>query len=158
MRYEFARALTALAKADPRIYLLTGDVGGALFDDFRKHCPGRHVEIGVAEQSMVGVAAGMAIAGLRPIVYTITPFLIERAFEQLKLDIHCQCVPVGLVGYSGYPTYGPSHIELDARKLMSLLPCIESLFPEQNGDVERMLNTLTFEHPWFLSLKKAPLK
>jgi transketolase len=158
MRYEFARVLTALAEKDPLIYLLTGDVGGALFDPFRAKCPGRHIEIGVAEQSMVGMAAGMAMAGLRPVVYTITPFLIERAFEQIKLDVHCQKVPVGLVGYSGYPTYGPSHIELDAPKLMSLVTNIRGLYPEQNGDVERMLSELDFNKPWFLSLKKAPTK
>lgn len=155
MRYEFARALTALAKADPRIYLLTGDVGGALFDEFRANCPGCHMEVGVAEQSMVGIAAGMAMTGLRPVVYTITPFLIERAFEQIKLDVHCQQVPVGLVGYSGYPTYGPSHIELDAPKLMALLPGIQSRFPTGN-DVTQMMNTLDFNRPWFLSLHKVP--
>jgi len=158
MRYEFARVLAALAEKDPLIYLLTGDVGGALFDSFRAKCPGRHLEIGVAEQSMVGIAAGMAMAGLHPVVYTITPFLIERAFEQIKLDVHCQKVPVGLVGYSGYPTYGPSHIELNAPKLMSLVNNIHGLYPEQNGDVERMLTELDFNQPWFLSLKKAPTK
>jgi len=158
MRYEFARVLTSLAEKDPLIYLLTGDVGGALFDDFRAKCPGRHIEIGVAEQSMIGIAAGMAMAGLHPIVYTITPFLIERAFEQIKLDVHCQKVPVGLVGYSGYPTYGPSHIELDAPKLMSMFSNIQVFYPYKNGDVERMLSELNFNRPWFLSLKKAQNK
>ena len=156
MRYEFARVLTDIAVKDPSIYLLTGDVGGALFDDFRARCPGRHIEIGVAEQSMVGMAAGMAMTGLHPIVYTITPFLIERAFEQIKLDVNCQRVPVGLVGYSGYPTYGPSHIELNASKLMSLFKNINALYPGQNGDVTRMMAELNFSQPWFLSLKKAP--
>jgi transketolase len=155
MRNSFAAALTLLAKTDSRIHLVTGDVGGGLFDGFRAACPGRHIEFGIAEQSMVGFAAGMAIAGLRPVVYTITPFLIERAFEQIKLDINEQNVPVGIVGYSGYPTYGPSHNELDAETVMGLFQNIRSMFPKSAAEAGEMVLGVDFERPWFLALKKA---
>lgn len=156
MRYQFAKLITDIGISDKRVYLLTGDVGGAMFDDFRRQCPGRHIEIGIAEQSMVSIAAGMAMSGLRPVVYTITPFLIERAFEQIKLDVHIQNVPVGLVGYADYPTYGPSHAELDAPTLMSLVRNIQSFFPTCNEDVVSSMRSMDWARPWFLSLKKAP--
>ena len=156
MRKTFANRLAAIGALDPKLHLITGDVGGAMFDDFRTACPGRHVEYGIAEQSMVGFAAGMAMAGLHPVVYTITPFLIERAFEQVKLDIDAQNVPVWLVGYSGYPTYGVSHNELDAVYLMRLFNNVQSEFPETLEQLDDALaNRMDFQKPWFLHLHKV---
>ena len=68
--------------------------------------------MGICEQSLIGVASGMALEGLKPWVYTITPFLIERPFEQIKLDIDQQKANVNLVGFADYPTLGPTHSEL----------------------------------------------
>lgn len=156
MRKQFARSLVQMAERDPRVMLVSGDVGGALFDEFVDKFPKRFLNVGLCEQSMVGVAAGLALSGWRPVVYTITPFLIERAFEQIKLDVAQQQAAVGLVGYADYPTYGPSHAELDGPKLMSLLPFISSHFPKDTVDVERMMASVNADAPWFLSLKRAP--
>ena len=67
----------------------------------------RFINMGICEQSMIGVSSGMALEGLKPWVYTITPFLIERPFEQVKLDIDRQMANVKLVGFADYPTLGP---------------------------------------------------
>ena len=72
----------------------------------------------------------MALDGLKPWVYTITPFLIERPFEQIKLDIDQQKANVKLVGFADYPKLGPTHAELDAKKSMSLFKNIKSYFPK----------------------------
>ena len=77
--------------------------------------------MGICEQSIISVASGMALEGLQPWVYTITPFLIERPFEQIKLDIDHQNVNVNLVGYADYPTLGPTHTELNAKKQWNFL-------------------------------------
>jgi len=69
MRNAFSQALVTAAQADPRILLLTGDHGYALFDEFRQVCPDQYINAGVAEQNMVGVAAGLAKGSFRPIVY-----------------------------------------------------------------------------------------
>ena len=88
MRNEFGKIIVELAEKDKDIYLLVGDIGYGMFDEFRKRFPNRFFNLGICEQSMIGIASGMALQGLKPYVYTITPFLIERPFEQIKLDIN----------------------------------------------------------------------
>jgi len=78
MRKAFAIALVRAAQADPRVILLTGDHGYALFDEFRRVCPEQYLNAGVAEQNMVGVAAGLAKSGFRPIVYGLSSFIPIR--------------------------------------------------------------------------------
>ena len=109
MRRAFGKFIDKIAKKDKKIILLVGDIGYGIFDDFRKNHPSRFVNLGICEQSLIGVAAGMAIQGMKPWVYTITPFLIERPFEQVKLDIDQQNVNVNLVGFADYPHLCPTH-------------------------------------------------
>ena len=118
MRRRFGKLINELAKKDKKIVLLVGDIGYGIFDDFRKDNPKRFFNLGICEQSLIGVASGMSLEGLKPWVYTITPFLIERPFEQIKLDIDQQNVNVNLVGFADYPNLGPTHSELDAKKMM----------------------------------------
>ena len=117
MRRRFGKIINKLAKKDDKIVLLVGDIGYGIFDEFRKNHPKKFFNMGICEQSLIGVASGMALEGLKPWVYTITPFLIERPFEQLKLDIDQQNVNVKLVGFSDYPSLGPSHSVLDEKKI-----------------------------------------
>src|SRR4029079_453231 len=112
VRTAFSRALVRAATADPRVVLLTGDHGYALFDDFRASCPGQYVNAGVAEQNMVGVAAGLAKGGLRPIVYGLSAFVPMRVLEQIKLDVCYEQLPVVFIGDGAgvvYSALGSSH-------------------------------------------------
>lgn len=155
MRIEFGKIITELAQKDEKIYLLSGDIGYAIFDDFREKLPGRFINLGVCEQSIVSIASGMALEGLKPYVYTITPFIIERAFEQVKLDIDGQNVNVKLVGYADYPTLGPTHAEIDARWLMSRFKNIISYFPGNSEETRNfVLESYEHQRPTFISLKK----
>jgi transketolase len=157
MRRSFGKIITELADRDEKIYVLVGDIGYRVFDEFREKYPDRFINIGICEQSMIGVSAGMALEGLNPWVYTITPFLIERPFEQVKLDIDQQNVNVKLVGYSDYPTLGPTHTELNGKKLMQVFKNITSYFPK-NGDETQKVTYLAYEKkgPAFISLKSDP--
>ena len=128
VRREFGKIINEIAKKDKKVVLLVGDIGYGIFDDFRRDNPDKFYNLGICEQSLIGVASGMALEGLKPWVYTITPFLIERPFEQIKLDIDQQKANVNLVGFADYPTLGPSHSELNAKKLMSLFNNIKSIF------------------------------
>ena len=157
MRRRFGKIITELADRDEKIYVIVGDIGYRVFDEFRKKHPDRFIHMGICEQSMIGVSAGMALEGLKPWVYTITPFLIERPFEQVKLDIDQQNVDVKLVGYSDYPTLGPTHTELNGKKLMQLFRNITSYFPK-NGDEPQKVTYQAYEKkgPAFISLKSDP--
>ena len=87
MRDAFFSALTAAAERDERVWALTGDLGIGLFDEFCRVAPGRYLNVGIAEQALVGVAAGLAYAGQRPVAYSIAPFLTARAHEQVRVDV-----------------------------------------------------------------------
>jgi transketolase len=112
LRAAFSDALVRLAKADPNVLLLTGDHGYALFDDFRRECPAQYINAGIAEQNMVGMAAGLARAGFIPFVYGLSAFVPVRVIEQIKLDIAHDKLPVVLIGDGAgfvYSHLGTSH-------------------------------------------------
>lgn len=112
MRAAFSDALVRLAKANPNVLLLTGDHGYALFDDFRRECPAQYINAGIAEQNMVGMAAGLARTGFRPYVYGLSAFIPVRVVEQIKLDIAHDKLPVVLIGDGAgfvYSHLGTSH-------------------------------------------------
>jgi transketolase len=91
---------------------------------------------------------------LKPWVYTITPFLIERPFEQIKLDIDQQNVNVKLIGFADYPHLGPTHSEINDKKLMSLFQNIESYFPRNGDETEKFIyQSYKKKGPNFISLK-----
>ena len=154
MRRIFGELIYELAKKDKRIVLLVGDIGYGIFDKFRKNIPERFFNMGICEQSLIGTAAGMSLEGLKPWVYTITPFLIERPFEQIKLDIDQQNVNVKLIGFADYPTLGPTHSEIDAKKLMSQFKNINSFYPEDSQATEsNIIQCYKHNGPCFVSLK-----
>jgi len=157
LRRTFGEIISELAERDDKIYVLVGDIGYRVFDEFREKHPARFINMGICEQSMIGVSAGMALEGLKPWVYTITPFLIERPFEQVKLDIDQQNVNVKLVGFADYPTLGPTHSELDGVKLMHFFKNIESYFPKNGNETAVMTHQAYKKNgPAFISLKSDP--
>ncbi|WP_374334968.1 transketolase family protein [Leeia sp.] len=112
MRDAFSRTLVELARADRNVLLLTGDHGYALFDEFRRACPDQYINAGIAEQNMVGMAAGLARAGFRPIVYGLSAFIPVRVLEQIKLDVAHDKLPVIFIGDGAgfvYSHLGTSH-------------------------------------------------
>ena len=78
MRDAFIKELTSLARNDPSIVLLSGDIGYQVFDRFREELAHQFINCGIAEQNMMGVAAGLALSGKKPVVYTIVPFATMR--------------------------------------------------------------------------------
>lgn len=132
MRNHFANLLEAEMDEDPRIVLLYGDIGNKLFDSIRLKYPSRAINCGVAEANMVSVAAGLASAGLKPVVYTISSFLYLKSLEQIKLDI---CYPgrsVVLIGTGGgfsYAGLGTTHHSLEDFATLGSIPGIEIFSP-----------------------------
>ncbi|MDD0838907.1 transketolase C-terminal domain-containing protein [Curvibacter sp. HBC61] len=132
MREAFSNALVRLALADPKVLLLTGDHGYALFDEFRKRCPDQYINAGIAEQNMVGMAAGLARVGFRPFVYGLAAFVPIRTLEQIKLDIAHDDLPVVLVGDGAgfvYSHLGTSHQSTEDIACTRAIPGLEVLSP-----------------------------
>jgi len=125
MRNAFADELFTLAAADERIVFLSGDIGNRLFDKFKAAHPDRFFNCGVAEQNMIGMAAGMAMSGLRPICYTIASFATVRCLEQIRVDVCYHDLPVTIVGVGaglGYAELGATHHSCEDIALLRSLP------------------------------------
>jgi len=86
MRSAFIQSLMDLAKNDKDLYLLTGDLGFSVLEQFEDKFPDRFINVGVAEQNLIGIAAGLALSGKNVFVYSIIPFLTLRCFEQVRND------------------------------------------------------------------------
>lgn len=154
MRRQFGKTIVQLAAKDPRIVLMTGDVLQDM-DEYISRFPARFFNFGLTEQSMISIAAGMAMEGMRPVVYSITPFLLERAFEQVKIDIDAQNLPVMLIGYSDYPTHGVTHRPLNAEGLVGLFKNVVGFFPRSQAETEKaMLDAYLMRVPAAICLTK----
>ena len=159
MRTTFAKTLLALAQKDKRIVLLTGDLGYSVFEPFQGELPKQYLNMGVAEQNMAGVAAGMAMEGMRPVIYSIVPFATMRNFEQIRNDICYQNLNVKIVGVGAgfsYGPYGHTHHGLEDIGMLRTLPNLVILTP---GDpVEVALATramMRHKGPVYLRVGKA---
>ena len=138
MRAAFSEALVRLAKADPNVLLLTGDHGYALFDDFRRACPAQYINAGIAEQNMVGMAAGLARAGFRPFVYGLSAFIPVRVVEQIKLDVAHDKLPVIFIGDGAgfvYSHLGTSHQSTEDIACTRAIPHLSVYSPADRFEV-----------------------
>lgn len=161
MRDAFSRQLTQAALADQRLLLLTGDHGYALFDEFRRCCPSQYINAGVAEQNMVGVAAGLAKAGFRPVVYGLSAFVPIRVLEQIKLDICYEQLPVVFIGDGAgvvYGQLGSSHQSTEDVAALRAMPHMAILSPADAHEMTACLK-LAFggTGPVYLRIGKADL-
>ena len=154
MRYAFGNKIAELVDKDKRIYVLVADIGYGVFDKLHSENPSHFINVGICEQAMISIASGMAQEGLLPLCYTITPFLLERPFEQIKLDIVQQNQNVKLVGYGSYDAIGPSHTALNVKATCDILgiACVE---PKDSKETEEVIEKIMKEDkPYFVSLKK----
>lgn len=158
MRDAFAQELTKIAAIDSRVVLLSGDIGNKLFDKFKLVDESRFHNCGVAEANMMGVAAGMALSGLRPFVYTITPFTTTRCFEQIRVDVCYHHVPVVIVGTGSglsYAELGPTHHSLEDMAILRTLPGMRVLAPCDSIELREALHeVLKDDSPTYIRIGK----
>jgi transketolase len=159
MRMTFIQTLTELAEQDPNIWLLTGDLGFSVLEPFALKFPERYVNVGVAEQNMTGIAAGLAMSGKTVLTYSIANFPLLRCLEQIRNDICYHNLSVKLVAVGGglaYGTAGYSHHALEDLAIMRAMPNMTVVAP---GDpVETKLATqaiVKHRGPCYLRLGKA---
>lgn len=159
MRNAFSDALVAAALADPKVLLLTGDHGYALFDAFRKARPEQYINCGIAEQNMVGVAAGLAKAGFKPIVYGLAAFVPVRVLEQIKIDVCYENLPVILIGDGAglvYGQLGTSHQSTEDIACTRAIPSLTVLSPADRFEMTATMElALKLASPVYLRVGKS---
>lgn len=158
MRHTFAQELHKQMTLRTDIVLLTGDLGYKMWDQIRIDYPSRFINCGASEQAMMDMAVGLAHCDKIPVVYSITPFLIYRAFETLRTYIDHEKINVKLVGSGRDKDYahdGFSHDASDVKKILDTLPNIGQLYPTSKEEIPEMLtNMLEFDGPLFISLSR----
>jgi transketolase len=159
MRRAFINTLMKLADKDDSIYLLTGDAGFTILEEFAEKFPGRYYNIGISEAAMIGVAAGLAMSGKTVFAYTIVPFITMRCFEQVRVDLCYQNLPVKLVGVGQgvtYGTAGATHHAIEDIAIMRALPNMTVICP--GGPIETakaIEESLKLSGPCYIRLGKS---
>ena len=158
MRNAFAEEMTKLASVDERVVVLSGDIGNKLFDKLKGVDENRFYNCGIAEANMMGVAAGMAMSGLRPFVYTITPFTTTRCFEQIRVDVCYHQAPVVIVGTGSglsYSELGPTHHSLEDMAILRTLPGMRVIAPCDAAELRMVLHaSLAQNSPTYIRIGK----
>lgn len=149
MRDAFSEILYDIAKKDKRVMLVTSDTGAICHDKFRAELPNQYLNIGIAEQNMIGVAAGLALAGKLVYAYALVPFATMRCYEQIRVDLCCMALPVTVVGVGAgfdYSTLGPTHHGTEDIALMRTLPGMTIFSPSDSIMVDKIAR-MSYELP-----------
>jgi transketolase len=146
MRERFARVATGLLDSDPRLAVVLADISPDLFGAAKVRHPDRVVNLGIREQLLISVAGGMSLAGIRPIAHTFASFLIERPFEQIKLDLNHQAASAGAILVSSgasfdYSASGRTHQSPGDVALLGTLPGWTVHVPGHADEAEPLLRS-----------------
>jgi len=156
MRTTFVNSFMRLAECGHNIHLLTSDLGFKLFDPIREKYPEHFTNVGVAEANMIGIAAGMAIQGFRVFCYSIAPFIIFRALDQIRADICHMKLPVTLLAAGSglhYSYEGMTHHAIEDIAIARALPNMTVLAPGDPLECEVSVNeTVNLHGPCYLRL------
>jgi transketolase len=149
VRATFARTLTEIARADERVMLLTADLGFMALEPFSDAFPDRFLNVGVAEQNMVGIATGLADGGMIPFLYSIAPFASLRAYEFIRNGPVLHRLPVRIVGVGAgyeYGPAGPTHHGIDDAAALRPQPGLTIVTPADHAQTRSAL-LATWDQP-----------
>jgi len=159
MRKEFSHSIENIAVANDKVIFLTGDLGYLALENVREAIGKRFINAGVSEQNMISVAAALASEGLLPICYSIAPFIVFRAAEQIRIDVCLHNLNVKLVGNGGgygYGIMGATHHAIEDIAVMSSFQNMKCFIPFCNEDVESTIEAMfLYKGPSYLRLGYA---
>jgi transketolase len=144
MRRQFKETITRLAREDESIILLFGDVSVYLFDEFKQQHPERFFNVGICENTMISMAGGLSSQGFTPFVHTIAPFLTERCYEQIKLDLCYNRFAANIVTCGAtfdYAWDGATHHSYTDLALLRLLPGMEVIQPGSRKELDTLIKS-----------------
>ena len=156
-RQVICDTLMGLAKDDKNIYVLTSDSrGSASMTNFANEFPKQFVEVGIAEQNLVGIAAGLATTGKKCFAASPACFLTMRSIEQVKVDVAYSNTNVKLIGISGGVSYGAlgmSHHSLQDIAVMRAIPNIDIFLPADRFETEKLVRELVkYDKPAYIRI------
>lgn len=152
MRDTVIKVITAAARKDSDIMFLSADMGAPALDEFRRDLPDQFIQVGIAEQNMIDLAAGLALSGKRVFCYAMAPFMPARCFEQIKCSLASMNLPVCLIGVGvglGYDHTSMTHIQVEDIALMRTINHVEILTPADNPMAEFMTRYILEENRFF---------
>lgn len=159
MRGQIIDAIYAKMETNPDLFFLTADMGINLVEKFGEKYPDRYANVGIAEQNMVSISAGLANLGFRPFAYTISNFSIHRCFEQIRNDIGLHQYPVVLLGTStGFDNapLGPTHHIVDEWGALKSLPDIDIYCPSSVTYAAKLIDrVLEAGRPAYIRIPKG---
>lgn len=159
MRNVFFERLYELAREDPRIILILGDTGGFFCEKFIQKLKKQFINVGIAEQNLIGIAAGLAQAGKIPVVFNIVPFAALRCYEQIRIDLCCMNLSVAIAGVGAgfdYNLLGATHHGLEDIAVMRGLPGMTVLSPSDDTMTKVMVDyCIKKDGPKYLRLDRT---
>ncbi len=160
MRDAFARAFYDASQLNSKLFMVVADISPASkIANFKTECPSRFIDVGIAEQTLIGLSAGLALRGFKPFAYTIANFAIYRPFEQVRDDVCYQNLPVTIVGMGAgiaYSPLGATHHTLEDVAVMSSIPNMTVLAPCDPAETEAAVHFAAgHTGPLYLRLGKA---
>lgn len=162
MRKEFAQAIITLSKSNDKIVFLTGDLGFMALEEVKESLGNRFINAGVAEQNMTTMAASLAYEGFIPFIYSISPFITLRPYEQIRNDICLHNLPVKIIangGGYGYGIMGSTHHNIEDIGSMRILPNMQVYVPFTKEDVMDSLQQMVNSNaPNYLRLNLASIQ
>ena len=144
MRRQFRDTIMDLSTHDAKIVMVLGDVSVYLFNDFKEKYPDRFYNMGICENTLISVAAGLSSLGFFPFVHTITPFVTERSFEQIKLDLCYNQFGANIVSCGAsfdYAWDGATHHSYTDLAILRILPHIEVIQPGSRKEVDILIRS-----------------
>lgn len=158
MRKQFVKTIEEMMALDPRIIMLLGDIGVFGFRNSFKLYSDRTYNIGICEQAMAGIAAGLAREGLLPVLHSIAPFVVERSFEQLKIDLGYQDLPVRIVSVGAsydYAALGCTHHCPGDVAVLKAIPGMQIVIPGTPCEFDAIFReSYTSKHPTYFRLSE----
>lgn len=157
-RRKFADELYKQMIIDNRIYVVVGDLGYKMWDQIKLSFPDRYINVGAAEQTLIGVGVGLTLEGKIPIVYSITPFLLYRPFETIRNYINNEKIPVKLIGSGRDKDYlqdGFSHWSEEDKRIMKIFNNIKSYWPNSVDEISQLVKEMIKDNsPYYINLKR----
>lgn len=158
MRAIFAAEIHKRMAVNDKIWVLVNDLGYKMWDKVKLDYPDRFINVGAAEQALMGIAIGLALEGKIPIVYSISTFLLYRPFETIRNYINYEKIPVNLIGSGRNKDYihdGISHWAEEDRQIMSILKNIKAKWPETAEEIPGLVDDMMkSDSPWYINLKR----